>query len=604
VPRGKTARARLPIAELTPQVLALTARGLTVRKIGDELGIGETSVRKIKKLAAASGQGTVIIPNPVLDHDLLDARYQLMLGCRDLGEGHFHTPTPGGFRDFFDEFSGHVLPDHCFQWVCDAMGDGGFSGIRLLINCPPRHAKSKVFTVWMPIFRVVIDRDVQCLLVSQTEELAKKFAREIAYHLEYNRPLLQAFGRFKGQNADEAWRPNSGMLLVAGRRRDIKMGDMTIQVRGSGQQILGMEADLIIGDDPVSRRNSATEGERMKLSEWWHGDVMTRLTPDGDAYVIGQRLHHQDLYGELAAKRKTRVAGAPELWRHINYPAVRNWTTQEVLWPEVWSFDRLMEKYEDITSVHGTALWESMYQQNPIPPEARTVRPEWVYGSDVHIGCLDRHRRLGQAATALEGEQFVRVASLDPSPTRATGLVVGDLLSSRDRFYFVVMETLRDRLDVRGMIRELTRMVIQYGFSYLIVEINAAQRWFLQDPEFRQWQLRYGVRGIPHTTHRNKADPDYGVGSLAGDFEFGRVRFPYGNTDAIERTDLMIDELITHPFGAYDDQFMALWFVKYNFARLTPPGTSHQMRDGDRRGGPYGYHVPARLEKGYAWMSS
>ena len=41
--------------------------------------------------------------------------------------------------------------------------------------------------------------------------------------------------------------------MVESRTRESESGDLTIQVRGSGQQILGMEANWVIIDDAVSR---------------------------------------------------------------------------------------------------------------------------------------------------------------------------------------------------------------------------------------------------------------------------------------------------------------------------------------------------------------
>src|SRR6266496_5114128 len=53
------------------------------------------------------------------------------------------------FRWFYERFSGLYFPEHWGLWVSDY-----FDSQKLLINCPPRHGKSKLFSVWLPIFEI------------------------------------------------------------------------------------------------------------------------------------------------------------------------------------------------------------------------------------------------------------------------------------------------------------------------------------------------------------------------------------------------------------------------------------------------------------------
>jgi hypothetical protein len=36
---------------------------------------------------------------------------------------------------------------------------------------------------------------------------------------------------------------------------------------------------------------------------------------------------------------------------------------------------------------------------------------------------------------------------------------------------------------------------------------------------------------------------------------------------------VLIDEATTYPYGPYNDLLMALWFIAFNLAKLTPPAT-------------------------------
>jgi len=575
-------RARLPAAKLAPQVAAMKARGMTAKEIATAIDRSERQVWALLRYAKDSGESFIFeVPDP-------KAKGDLPAHCKPMLED-----TSAGFEAFFNRYSGRTLQPVHKDWVKQAL-----SSKRVLINCPPRHAKSTIFSVWFPIWLIARDRNLQILICSQTDKLAKKFTNEISYALSYNRDLIKDFGRFKPELGDWPWRPNSGELLVDGRTRETKSGDLSIQVRGAGQQILGMEAHWIIVDDAVDRPTTRSETEREKLSEWFHGDVMSRLEPGASCIVIGQRLHLFDLYGELAQEKLTRVPGSPKRWLHINYPAILDWTQQTVLWPEKWTYNDLMEVYQDV----GSQNFEAMYQQNPLPAGERLAMPEWIYGDTEHRGCLDQHRKAGRASpfNPEDPRPRVRVLSMDPSPTKLAGLIVADILYDRDTFECEVLEVRHEPMNVRKMLGTIQSMLKNYGpVDYFIFEQNAAQRWLLQDPAMDR--IRAKTMVLPHTTNRNKGDPTLGVGSLAVEFEFGRIRLPYGDAEGKEMSQLLLDEVMTWPQSQTDDILMALWFIKFNYMRLVPRRGALDAGD-DHSGWGRGWRPPPRLIKGFRWQ--
>jgi len=578
----RVTKTRIPAAKLAPQVAAMKARGMTTREIAEKLGRSERHIWSLLKYAKESGDGLIYdVPDPRKPEDL-PAHCKPML-----------AESSDGFQAFFNRYSGRTLQPVHKDWVTQAL-----SSKRVLINCPPRHAKSTIFSVWFPIWLIARDRNLQILICSQTDKLAKKFTNEISYALSYNRELIKDFGRFKPEMGDWPWRPNSGELLVDGRTRETKSGDLSIQVRGAGQQILGMEAHWIIVDDAVDRPTTRSETERAKLSEWFHGDVMSRLEPGASAIVIGQRLHLYDLYGELAQEKLTRVAGAPKRWLHINYPAVLDWDEKQVLWPEKWTFNDLMEVYQDV----GSQNFEAMYQQNPLPAGERLAMPEWIFGDATHRGCLDQHRRAGRTSPYDEEDPRprVRVLSLDPSPTKLAGLIVADILYDRDTFECEVLEIRHETMNVRKMLNTIQDTLKRYGpVDYFIFEQNAAQRWLLQDPIMDR--IRSKTMVLPHTTSRNKGDPNLGVGSLAVEFEYGRIRLPFGDSEGKQMAQLLLDEVMSWPQSQTDDILMALWFIKFNYSRLVPR-RGELNDDDDHSGWGRGWRPPPRLIKGFRWQ--
>ena len=574
---SKAKKTAQPRSTLREKAQSLKMAGFSAAQTASKLGVSKRHVFLL--WAEKESEVEVRVIQPPLSREDMEPEALAMLEF-----------TADGFERFFNAFSNRTLQPVHKRWV-----DIAISNKRLLINCPPRHAKSTIFSVWFPLWLIAVDRDVQILICSQTDKLAKKFTNEIAYHLSNNMEMQEAFGRFRPDRSDWPWRPNQGELLVDGRRRETKSGDLTIQVRGSGQQILGMEANWIITDDAVDRESTRTEGMREKLSEWFHGDVMSRLEPKGRAIVIGQRLHLFDLYGELASEKLSRVEGAPPRWTHINFPAVLDWDSHEVLWPNKWGYEELMDVFADV----GSQNFEAMYQQNPLPEGERLARTEWIFGDATNVGCTDLDRSMSQIRILQNDEdklQRVRVLSIDPSPTKMAGLIVADVPYSQTSFAVEVLEIQHEPMNVRRMLGEIQRVLKQYApVDYFIFEQNAAQRWLLQDPEMDRIRNRCMV--IPHTTNRNKADPQLGVAALSLDFEYGRIRLPFGDNDGKKASQLLIDEAVTWPQGQTDDVLMALWFIKYNYQRLVP----RKLLEGQSQERGRGFRPPPRLSRGFSW---
>jgi len=495
------------------------------------------------------------------------------------------------FECFFNEFSNERggLQPHSREWVRRA-----FEGDRVLLNCPPGHAKSTVFTVFLPLWLIARDRNIQICIISATESGARGWARKVANHMENHDGLIQNFGRFKPDADGAPWRPKSGELTVQGRDLLSRTGDFTLQIRGAGQQILGKRFHWVIVDDAVERDDAYSETKRARLSEWFHGDVLSRLETDvedeedfGHAVVIGQRLHLYDLYGQLA-EEVDEETGNP-VWLHLNYRAVVDWETQEVLWPEKWTWTKIMRKRRDL----GATIFECMFQQNPLAEGAGLSRRAWIYGSNESPGCLDMDRP-GYVAPVWEGQSYVRVLSLDPSQSASAkaGLIVSDV-PKMDQFQSHVIEVMHENLDVRGMLYNIDRCYDMYGIQVLIFEQNTAQRWFLQDP--RNDYIKRTMRVIGHNTGRNKADPTLGIESMSMDFELGNIRFPYGDADGRRMSELVIKEALQYPQGLTDDTLMSNWFIRYNWQSLFYGMAGFQAVTAG------GFHIPPRLQNGWEW---
>jgi hypothetical protein len=96
----------------------------------------------------------------------------------------------------------------------------------------------------------------------------------------------------------------------------------------------------------------------------------------------------------------------------------------------------------------------------------------------------------------------------------------------------------------------------------VIVEVNAAQRWLINQPHVPRWMLATGVTFLPHTTHINKQDPKYGLESIGDLFRQGKIRIPWNGTATRNRVDILIDEGTRYPEADTTDVVMSTWFGK------------------------------------------
>jgi hypothetical protein len=241
-----------------------------------------------------------------------------------------------------------------------------------------------------------------------------------------------------------------------------------------------------------------------------------------------------------------------------------------------------------------------MYQQEDTDPANALVHPVWVSGGlgDDGIeypGCWDRDRDLAQLPRGLSG-QLVSVATADPSPTRFWSIQWWIYHpDSEQRF---LMDLVRQQMDAPdfldydfnagafvGVMQEWQERSKRLGLpiTHWVFEANAAQRFVLQYDHAKRWQRKHGVDLIPHQTHANKSDPEFGVQTIAPHWRWGRVRLP-GKSGGMGRVAAMklVDEVTRWPDGATDDCVMASWFFEYQLPNIYVPqgANGYQLHSG------------------------
>lgn len=471
----------------------------------------------------------------------------------------------------------------------------------VVTNCPPGSGKSTLFTHDIPCWLIARDRTLRIQIGSRTERQARMYVGRIKKSLERDAPmradaeslalgiafdadavLQDDYGAFKPEGRSELWRAEA---LVVRQTDGVSLDDKepTCSAWGQDSGFLGGRFDLVIWDDLVDRKNSKTNEARESLIEWWGTEAETRLEPGGALILQGQRIGAFDLYKHALGVRN--LDETPK-YRHIKYQAHdEERCTQEhgpdtKAWPDGCLLDphRLPWKMLETIKINSPRVFEVQYQQEDGSAVGGLVDRAWITG-DVDTdgypapGCLDKERSIGEIPTHLDGSNCWSFVTVDPSPTEWWGIIwwLYDPVSGNRYIVDIIRRRLSapqflsldlDTFQFTGVCVDLQQQGMAVGapIQMIIVEVNAAQRWLLQQPHIQRWMDSTGIRFIPHTTTINKSDPKYGVESIADYFRQGRVRIPWGGPSSRMKAEPLISELQNYPDSETTDLVMSTWF--------------------------------------------
>jgi hypothetical protein len=510
------------------------------------------------------------------------------------------------FAEFSEKYLGAKVWDHMLnvvdmlegrepRWVHPAMtyekGAGGLS--RLLVNVPPNHAKTMTITINYVTYRIVKNPNISVIVISKTQEQAKKFLYAIKQRLTHPRyaDLQAAFGPADGYKATaDQWSANK--IYLGGDIRDNDAKDPTVEAIGMGGQVYGARADLIVLDDVVTLSNA---NEWAKQQEWIRQEVASRLPPGGgQLLVVGTRVSAVDLYKELRNPQHYTDGVLP--WSYLSMPAVLEYADNPKDWKTLWAkseqpltdtdvpdengyFDRWTgERLTAVRNEAGPSKWSLVYQNLDIAENA-------IFDPTCVRGAVNGMRKSGALVAGAAGhpdnaQNFYRIIGIDPAMSGDTAAVAYAVDRRTHKRYVMDVHVMSSPTPaaIRSLIKEWTDA---YKPHTVIVESNAFQLFLTQDEEIRNFLATRGINYRPHYTGNNKQDPEFGVASLAP--LFGTVVKRDGNNNNLKHADdnmielpdssrnehikKLIEQLVTWQPGVQGkrlkmDAVMALWFCE------------------------------------------
>ena len=510
------------------------------------------------------------------------------------------------FAGFSEKFLGTRVPPHMMNvvdmlegrdpsWLDPAMvfekGSGGLS--RLLVNVPPNHAKTMTITINYVTYRIVKNPNISVMVISKTQEQAKKFLYAIKQRLTHPRyaDLQASFGPADGYKATaDQW--SATKIYLGGDIRDNDAKDPTVEAIGMGGQVYGNRADLIVLDDVVTLSNA---NEWAKQQEWIRQEVASRLPPGGgQLLVVGTRVAAVDLYKELRNPQHYTDGILP--WSYLSMPAVLEYADNPKDWKTLWAkteqpltdtdvadengmYDRWTgERLTAVRNEAGPSKWSLVYQNLDIAENA-------IFDPTCVRGAVNGMRKSGALVAGAAGHpdnssNFYRIIGIDPAMSGDTAAVAYAVDRRTHKRYVMDVHVMTSPTPaaIRTLIREWTDT---YHPHTVIVESNAFQLFLTQDEEIRNFLATRGINYRPHYTGNNKQDPEFGVASLAP--LFGSIikrdglnnNFKHAGDNLIELPDSsknehvkkLIEQLVTWQPGKQGKQLkmdavMALWFCE------------------------------------------
>jgi len=242
---------------------------------------------------------------------------------------------------------------------------------RLIICLPPRSMKSLLASVVLPAWILGHNPSAQIICASYGQGLADKHA------LDCRRLMTSPFYR-------ELF-PNT---VLAPDKQSIN--EFTTTLLGSWLStsvdgvLTGRGADFIIIDDPLKPDEALSETRRKHVNDWFDGTLRSRLNNKvtGCIIIVMQRLHQDDLVGHVLED---------EEWEVLRFPAIaevdETYVVDSPLGYHTYRRQRgeaLHPERESVKDLElsrrrmGSYVFESQYQQSPIPVGGSMIKTEWL----------------------------------------------------------------------------------------------------------------------------------------------------------------------------------------------------------------------------------
>lgn len=453
-------------------------------------------------------------------------------------------------------------------------GDEDDNVQHMILNFPPDHAKSTVWTVEYTLYALVFNPRYRVAIMCESEDLARKFLRQVKHYLVSPElyPELHKYappGGWKPIDKGEGlpWRGNALMLA----NNDSPEKEANVEAFGMKTKIYGSRFDRIILDDIASYR-SADQYESQ--AELIGQDVYSRVDKEhGEILVVGTRVGAMDIYRYLR-ENSVDIDDKP-LYTYFSQPAILEnefgpTETWKVLWPQRLSPARIARARAQMGKKHRNRF-AFVYQQRDVPEE-NIFHPVGVDAS------INRQRLKGLIDGSVPGCRDAGMAGLfvlcmwDPAASAGYNAMIAYAVDFKTKKRYVLDVWIKTGVLPVTSTRQFKEWTKKYKPQVWVIEKNGIQEYITQNPELRDFARENGCRIVSHETRGNKYDAEWGVESLLAPLFYSCMDMTDLEPKAAPRADHLIE--MPHPKSCPDVQVLC------EQLKLWEPKTRNLVQDG------------------------
>jgi hypothetical protein len=448
------------------------------------------------------------------------------------------------------------------------------------------------FSVGVPLHELGKNPRMRMAIVSKTHEQAVKIVRTQMGYIARSQDVPAVF---PGLRPGNLWSEKFGFSV----ERDGEIVEPSVQAVGFRKAVSGARLDGIILDDFLDSVNTNTKKKRDEADEWFHQELISRLTEEAWVYFLGNAWHNDDLYHRLERGgwptyrfpvkiTKEMIATFPEIRKPVSRGG---WGRRvgDLSWPEVYTEARIATKKADLDAQHPYECARQLYC-TVRDDSMSSFRQSWIdtalRSGDFVPYCSSMVEFMGWDCEDMPMEELaelVRIAitGAEYSPQLGYDVITGVDLSTGKATDTTQLATVavnrktfkRFLLNIQGglwqvddIVKNIRDVHSRYGGLFM-VENNGGQDYIVQ-----LLQGHTAIPVYPYTTGNGKADPLTGIEVLAAEFANKKWIIPSkGLKPHQDSVAELIDEMLAYsPEGRQHtgDRLIALWLAQLGASRL------------------------------------
>lgn len=431
---------------------------------------------------------------------------------------------------------------------------------------PPGHGKTALIEDYCT-FKLCTDPAFLITVGSEKEAHARKVIALVKSRMEDATPgyelMRRKFGPFAppkglGEHSTQPWA--AGYFNVykkpSGDDRDFSMAAL-----GMGGSVIGTRTDLLIVDDPQSRKSL---DQTDTLVEVFRQDWLSRPMAGGSKGTPGKTVVIMNRVGDKDFAQKLLDGpdgdGVSLVDDVIRVRADRNPDpAQKWAWPEKFA-DR---DYEKMKKNVGEDAWARNFLQIAQPKGSQTFTKELVHD------CENPLRSIIHDCPLDDGRAMHVEVACDPGYGVAAVLAAG---FTQRKMYVLDAQQIPNLVSpeqIWDMIEEQIHQWNTPGRSIvtdITIEENAFQKGMQQDDRSLEMRRRFGVQIRPHQTRIDKNDDDIGIPQMAMAMRRREIDFPAWDDVSRHRMATLYSQLYSYRAWVKGsklemDLIMPLWFL-------------------------------------------